>query len=85
VLVVETFVDPERFGGTVYTAPGWGSESGLHPRLDASHLDDPCRVRLPKSMRVVECSAVSATTYASMGAAAKASPTTKPPRTFSPA
>lgn len=53
VLVVETVVYPERFGGTVYTAPGWGSESGLHPRLDASHLDDPCLVSLPKSMRVV--------------------------------
>ena len=31
----------------------WGIESGLHQRLDVSHLDDQCRVRLPKSMRVM--------------------------------
>ena len=31
----------------------WGIESGLHQRLDVSHLDDQCRVRLPHSMRVV--------------------------------
>ena len=31
----------------------WGIESGLHQRLDVSHLDDQCRVRLPKSLRVV--------------------------------
>ena len=31
----------------------WGIESGLHQRLDVSHLDDLCRVRLPKSMRVI--------------------------------
>ena len=31
----------------------WGIENGLHLRLDVSHLDDQCRVRLPKSMRVV--------------------------------
>jgi hypothetical protein len=31
----------------------WGIETGLHQRLDVSHLDDQCRVRLPKSMRVV--------------------------------
>jgi hypothetical protein len=30
----------------------WGIENGLHLRLDVSHLDDQCRVRLPKSMRV---------------------------------
>lgn len=30
----------------------WGIESGLHQRLDASHLDDQCRVRRPKAMRV---------------------------------
>jgi hypothetical protein len=29
----------------------WGIESGLHQRLDISHLDDPCRVRLPQSLR----------------------------------
>lgn len=31
----------------------WGIESGLHQRLDVSHRDDQCRVRLPKSMRVI--------------------------------
>ena len=31
----------------------WGIESGLHQRLDISHLDDQCRVRIPKSMRVM--------------------------------
>lgn len=30
----------------------WGIESGLHPRLDVSHRDDLCRVRLPKAMRL---------------------------------
>jgi hypothetical protein len=36
----------------------WGIESGLHQRLDISHLDDQCRVRKPRvrkprSMRVI--------------------------------
>ena len=31
----------------------WGIENGLHQRLDVSHRDDQCRVRLPKSMRVM--------------------------------
>ena len=31
----------------------WGIESGLHQRLDVSHRDDQCRVRLPRSMRVI--------------------------------
>ena len=31
----------------------WGIESGLHQRLDISHHDDQCRVRQPRSMRVV--------------------------------
>ena len=31
----------------------WGIESGLPQRLDVSHLDDQCRVRRPKAMRVV--------------------------------
>jgi hypothetical protein len=30
----------------------WGVEAGLHQRLDVSHLDDLCRVRIPRSMRV---------------------------------
>ena len=32
----------------------WGIENGLHQRLDVSHLDDLCRVRLPQSMRIME-------------------------------
>jgi hypothetical protein len=28
----------------------WGIESGLHQRLDVSHLDDLSRVRKPRSM-----------------------------------
>jgi hypothetical protein len=31
----------------------WGIESGLHQRLDVSHLDDQCRVRTPSAMRVI--------------------------------
>jgi predicted transposase YbfD/YdcC len=31
----------------------WGIESGLHQRLDVSHLDDQCRVRKPQSMRIM--------------------------------
>lgn len=31
----------------------WGIESGLHQRLDVSHSDDLCRIRKPKSMRVM--------------------------------
>jgi len=31
----------------------WGIECGLHQRLDVSHLDDQCRVRTPRSMRVI--------------------------------
>ncbi len=45
MLVVETFVDPEQFNGTVYTAQDWGIENGTHQRLDVSLNDDPCRVR----------------------------------------
>jgi len=36
-----------------YNRAAWGIESGLHQRLDVSHADDLCRVRLPKSMRVI--------------------------------
>lgn len=31
----------------------WGIENGLHQRLDVSHFDDQCRVRHPRSMRVM--------------------------------
>ena len=36
-----------------YNRAAWGIESGLHQRLDVSHLDDQCRVRRPKAMRVM--------------------------------
>ena len=36
-----------------YNRAAWGIESGLHQRLDVSHLDDQCRIRKPKSMRVM--------------------------------
>ncbi len=36
-----------------YNRAAWGIESGLHQRLDVSHLDDLCRVRKPKSMRLM--------------------------------
>lgn len=36
-----------------YNRAAWGIESGLHQRLDISHLDDQSRVRKPKSMRVM--------------------------------
>ncbi len=47
---------PEELDATQWlkdNRQAWGIESGLHQRLDVSHLDDQCRVRLPKSMRVV--------------------------------
>jgi hypothetical protein len=31
----------------------WGIETGLHQRLDISHLEDLSRVRLPQAMRVM--------------------------------
>ena len=31
----------------------WGIESGLHQRLDVSHLDDRCRIRQPNSIWVM--------------------------------
>ena len=30
-----------------FNRAAWGIESGLHQRLDVSHRDDQCRVRLP--------------------------------------
>jgi len=36
-----------------FNRAAWGIESGLHQRLDISHRDDQCRVRLPQSMRVI--------------------------------
>ena len=36
-----------------FNRAAWGIESGRHQRLDVSHRDDQCRVRLPQSMRVI--------------------------------
>jgi hypothetical protein len=36
-----------------FNRAAWGFESGLHQRLDVSHRDDPCRVRKPRSIRVM--------------------------------
>ena len=47
---------PEQLSATQWLAlnrAAWGIENGLHQRLDVSHLDDLCRVRLPQSMQVM--------------------------------
>lgn len=47
---------PEQLNATQWlqdNRAAWGIESGLHQRLDVSHLDDQCRVRQPQSMRVM--------------------------------
>jgi len=36
--------------GLAQNQPRWSIDSGLHQRLDVSHLDDLCRVRKPASM-----------------------------------
>jgi len=51
-----TSLPPEQLDAAQWLAnnrAAWGIESGLHQRLDVSHLDDHCRVRLPHSMRVI--------------------------------
>ena len=51
-----TNLPPERLNAAQWLADNraaWGIESGLHQRLDVSHLDDQCKVWLPKSMRVM--------------------------------
>ena len=51
-----TSLPPGELNATQWLADNraaWGIESGLHQRLDAAHLDDQCRVRRPKAMRVV--------------------------------
>ena len=51
-----TSLPPQELNATQWlqaNRAAWGIESGLHQRLDVSHLDDQCRVRLPKSMRVM--------------------------------
>jgi predicted transposase YbfD/YdcC len=51
-----TSLPPEELNAAQWLAcnrAAWGIESGLHQRLDVSHRDDQCRVRLPQSMRVI--------------------------------
>ncbi len=51
-----TSLPPETLNAAqwlLYNRSAWGIESGLHQRLDVSHLDDQCRVRKPKSMRLM--------------------------------
>jgi predicted transposase YbfD/YdcC len=51
-----TSLPPQKLNATQWLADNrsaWGIENGLHLRLDVSHLDDQCRVRRPKSMRVM--------------------------------
>jgi hypothetical protein len=51
-----TSLPPEELNAAQWLAcdrAAWGIESGLHQRLDVSHRDDQCRVRLPRSMRVI--------------------------------
>jgi len=51
-----TSLPPEELNATQWlkhNRAAWGIESGLHQRLDVSHLDDQCRVRHPHSMRVM--------------------------------
>ena len=51
-----TSLPPEELSATQWlqlNRAAWGIESGLHQRLDVSHLDDQCRVRQPHSMRVM--------------------------------
>jgi hypothetical protein len=53
---IVTSLPPDQLNAAQWLADNrsaWGIENGLHLRLDVSHLDDQCRVRLPKSMRVV--------------------------------
>ena len=50
-----TSLPPEELDATQWlkdNRAAWGIETGLHQRLDVSHLDDLCRVRTPRSMRV---------------------------------
>lgn len=51
-----TSVPPSELDAAQWLADNraaWGIESGLHQRLDVSRLDDLCRVRRPKAMRLM--------------------------------
>lgn len=48
-----TSLSPEKLDALAWlklNRASWGIESGLHQRLDVSHLDDLSRVRTPRSM-----------------------------------
>jgi len=69
VLLVETFVDPAQFSGTIYRAGGWvelGQTSGWGrcgrdyyvkhnrpKRLDVTANEDRCRVRTPNAVWIL--------------------------------
>jgi len=56
VVALVTSLPPEELNAAQwlqYNRAAWGIESGLHQRLDVSHNDDLCRVRLPHSMLIV--------------------------------
>lgn len=56
VVALVTSVPPSELNAAqwlVDNRAAWGIESGLHQRLDVSHRDDSCRVRLPKAMRLI--------------------------------
>jgi hypothetical protein len=56
VVALVTSLPPSELNAAqwlAYNRAAWGIESGLHQRLDVSHRDDLCRVRLPKAMRLM--------------------------------
>jgi len=56
IVALVTSLPPKRLDAARWLAANraaWGIESGLHQRLDVSHLDDLCRIRLPNSMWVM--------------------------------
>lgn len=56
VVALVTSLPPEHLNAAQWleaNRAAWGIESGLHQRLDVSHLDDLCRIRQPNSMWVM--------------------------------
>ena len=56
IVALVTSLPPEKLDAAQWLADNraaWAIENGLHLRLDVSHRDDQCRVRLPRSMRVM--------------------------------
>jgi len=56
IVALVTSLPPSELNAAQWLADNraaWGIESGLHQRLDISHRDDSCRVRLPKAMRLM--------------------------------